>query len=214
MDPTIFTPWNSGLGDRWASLQLLLRLAVSKNESVAVSDAGRGDLHREIVAELNAPVHLLWRTTDPGNTPLDGFNVWATDYFPTRSRWYWRGIHKHVALHFTGNSAAREKNPPEEDQKKISEHLMALGYTVHYLGIHNTIKEAVEILAGAAFFVGCDSGFSHIAHSVGVPIFLLQYKLPVVTCHRGKSYILCEGAGDFIDHKLKTWLNYRKFLGL
>ena len=52
-----------------------------------------------------------------------------------------------------------------------------------------------------------------LAHAVNTPTFILEYGLPIVTCHRGKKYIHCAGAGDFIDWKLPTWIKYRRFIG-
>lgn len=214
MTETIYRPWNHGLGDRWASLNLLLRKAETERSILYVSDADRGRLHEEILTALNAPIARLRSVPESGNTSLDGFNVWAAEFYPTITQWVKPGHSAKVAVHFDGVSSAADKNPSSVERAAIIDHLSNLGYEPVFLGPHQTIAEAVDVLATAAFFVGVDSGFSHVAHSVGVPMFLLQYKLPVVTCHRGKPYILCEGARDFIDHKLKTWLNYRKFLGL
>ncbi len=214
MTSRIFTPHNAGFGDRFASIQLLARLAVTEGPyRVAVADEGRATLHHEIVNALDLPVPLNL-TAEPGNTPLDGFTVWACDYFPTKTRWDWTKRHDYVVYQFDGLSSP-EKNPALSDQRRILDvihdtyHLES-----HQLGKHLSVQENVNMLAGAAFFVGCDSGMSHLAHSVGTPLFLLEYGLPVVTCHRNKSYILCAGAGDFIDWKLPTWVRYRNFLGI
>jgi hypothetical protein len=48
-------------------------------------------------------------------------------------------------------------------------------------------------------FVGVDSGMSHLCHSVGLPIFLLEYGLPTATVHSGKAHTLCKGYDDFVQ---------------
>ena len=211
----IYQPWHNGLGDQWATINLLLKLAEVTGNKVFLSRLSNGqnlgELHDQIIPQLRAPTSLLLSSTEPGNTELDGFNVWATPFYPTRKVWDWKKKHGHYCYQFDGISAP-DKNPSAAEQIKITDQILYQHHGLR-LGKHYTVAQCVEYLAGASFFVGCDSGMSHIAHSVGVPVFLLQYGLPVVTCHRGKSYLLCEGADDF-HAKLTRWLGYRKFLGV
>ncbi len=210
--PRIFTPHNAGFGDRLATIQLLAHLAVH-DDRVVLSDGGRGALHTEIynVLDLPRPFKL---TYEPGNTPLDGYDIWATRFFPTVTRWDWRAQHSYAVYQFDGVSSP-EKNPSVQDQELILKALFQKYNLRSYsLGAHKSVAENVRLLADAALFVGCDSGMSHLAHSVGTPLFLLEYGLPVVTCHRNKEYILCAGAGDMLDWKLPTWARYRNFLGI
>ncbi len=213
MGADVYRPWRNGLGDRWASINLLLRRAESTNEIVLVEDAGRRGLHEEILGVLDGPTSLIELVDAKGNVKVTSADVWITDYYPTIRRWRWPGHSVKVAVHFDGVSSATDKNPSAADKESITNHLLDLGYELIFLGPQLSISHVVDILATSAFFVGVDSGFSHVAHSVGVPMFLLQYKMPLVACHRGKSYMLCNGAADLINNRLKTWLNYRKFLG-
>ncbi len=213
MTEPIYTPWNQGLGDRWASTNLLIRLAAAKHTQIRVSYAGRRQLHDEIMSVLAAPRHAILYTDEPGTVQLDGFNVWAAEFYPTYTQWSWRNRAQRVTVHFDGVSAAEDKNPPTLEKQRLLATLVMMGYEIRFLHGKMPLTEVVDELAESLFFISVDSGFAHIAHSVGVPIFLLQYKLPVVTCHRGKKYVLCDGIGDLLDHKLPNWLSYRKFLG-
>ncbi len=214
---TVYIPWNTGLGDQIATHQLLWRLALAKNEPVQLSRFQNGQslgrMHDEIRRIL--PIGTSVQSVNaPGDTPLDGFDLWANPFFPVSDPWYWRGNHQYVVYHFDGVSSP-EKNPPIDDQARILQAIeQQCGLPCIPLVGYYSLVQAAGLLCSAAFFVGCDSGFSHLAHCTRTPIFLLQYGLPVVTCHRGKEYVLCEGAGDFIDWKLPTWIRYRKFLGL
>ncbi len=217
MTDTVYIPWNTGLGDHIATLQLLAHLGRATRERVQLSTGHNGLDFRPRLEEICALIPgsgIPELVSHPGNTPLDGFNIWATPYMKIPDPWYWLGAHRHVTYQFDGISSP-QKNPPREQQAIILDHLeRVLGYTCIPVGKGRPLAECAELLATSAFFVGCDSGVSHLAHMTGVPLFLLEYGLPVVTCHRGKEYILCSGAADFIENKLKTWLNYRKFLGL
>jgi hypothetical protein len=167
-----------------------------------------GALHREIVDVLDSP-GTLELTAEPFTRSLDGYSVWATPYFPTHRRWSITDEHTTVTLQVDGRSSAKDKNPSEAEQVRLAEALreQVPGLEIVTLGDHLSVAECVEQAAKSAFFLGVDSGMAHLCHSVGVPIFLLEYALPVVTCHRGKSYRLCRGAADFRE-KLLRWNNY------
>jgi hypothetical protein len=61
------------------------------------------------------------------------------------------------------------------------------------------LSEIIEILAQSELFVGIDSGMSHVAHSVGVPVFLKYYP-ELGLCHPNKEYVSFR---DGQDLKLK-----------
>ncbi len=62
-----------------------------------------------------------------------------------------------------------------------------------------TMGEIIEILSQSELFVGIDSGMSHVAHSVGVPVFL-KYYAELDLCHPNKEYV---AFGDGQDLMLK-----------
>ncbi len=215
---TTYIPWNTGLGDHIATIQLLLHRAEASREISDLSTLQHGEDFSSRMAEICSLIPLarssLRLLKKPGDTPLDGFHVWATPFKPIADPWYWRGVHKYVTYQFDGVSSP-QKNPSPEDQRILLDRLQRVyGFDCIPLGRGKTLSQCVELLAASHFFVGCDSGMSHLAQMVRVPIFLLEYDLPVVTCHRGKPYRLCSGVGDFLDHKLPNYLSYRKFLGL
>ena len=63
----------------------------------------------------------------------------------------------------------------------------------------STISETIEILSQSELFVGIDSGMSHVAHSVGVPVFL-KYHAELDLFHPNKEYVVFR---DGQDLKLK-----------
>ncbi len=211
---TTFIPWNEGFGDQWATISLLARRAVITGPvSLSRLQNGRdlGPTHDAILGVLEpTSIESVQR---PGDTPLSGYDVWAADPWPTKLQWHWHHRSPYAVCQFDGLSTPELKNPPTGDIAKILATCARYGLPLAPIGKHLGASKSVATAALAAFFVGVDSGMSHLCESAGVPVFLLQYQLPVVTCHRGKKYILCEGADDFAI-KLGRWLDCRRFQGL
>jgi hypothetical protein len=65
------------------------------------------------------------------------------------------------------------------------------------LGKHHqsTIGEIIDILSKSELFVGIDSGMSHVAHSVGVPVFLKHYA-ELEGTHPNKEYAAFQDGAD------------------
>lgn len=210
---TVYKPWNSGLGDQIATISLVAsraRFLGAGEVSLARREVGK--LHDELYGVF-APTNI---TSVPGlgDVPLSGYDVWAAEPWPTVVRWTETAAHSYYAYQYDGQSSAAIKNPPASDIDAIEMRLLN-EYSLPGVALTKSmsIAECVDVLAGAAFFVGCDSGFSHLSHCVGSPTFILEYKLPIVTTHRNKQYMACAGAIDFVSNKLKAWANYRRFIG-
>lgn len=208
---TVYSPWNNGLGDAIATINLLAHRAMYRKERLQLARNDRGPLHDELFKQMR-PTGII-SVEGPGDTPLDGFNVWAAEPWPTFKQWSDHTAHHYFVAQFDGVSSP-EKNPPNSDIIAIGSEVSTL-YAMQgiLLGKKQTIAECVELMANAAFFVGSDSGMSHLAHCVGLPTFILEYGLPIVTTHRNKPHILCAGATDFLRNKLPNWISYRKFVG-
>ncbi len=214
---TIYTPWNDGLGDTIATISLLARRAhLTGRGPIHLARRNRGRLHDELFGARGVLVSTdLYSVEGDGDTPLSGFDVWAAPAWPTKLRWTEIHSHQYYTAQFDGISSAKEKNSPAADIAAIVDTLDSKYHMQGVaLGADQTIARCVELLAGSAFFVGCDSGMSHLAHCVGVPTFILRDgPWQVITTHRNKPYIGCHDAADFIDHKLPAWANYRTFVG-
>ncbi len=216
----IYRLWNDGLGDHWASLNLLAHISSwTRKQVVFTTHAHLQERTREILAALNLPESAdLLRHVNPDpleTTQLNGFLVWSAPYFPTHRQWIDKKAERYICVQFDGVSSAQAKNPSKEDQQSIIRWATSQGLCVLDLGGENRMKmelsQVVDQLARCALFVGCDSGISHIAHSVGCPTYILEYNLPVVTCHRHKRYVLCRGAEHF-KAQADNWMNWLQFL--
>jgi hypothetical protein len=67
------------------------------------------------------------------------------------------------------------------------------------VGRPKTLKECIDILSSADLFVGVSSGLSHVGISVGLPIYLLQYKIKLHGWYDLKLINTCMGMNDFIQ---------------
>jgi hypothetical protein len=210
-DP-IFAPWHHGLGDSWACINLLVHRGLSGLRTQMHSEKIARRLHLEIVDALDFdPKHLVL-TEEAATQPLEGYDVWASPFLPTRVRWRAAERHRFACYQLDGISSGSEKNLPREHEAILLRMLSASGFEPIRLGSHLSIAQCIRIASQSAFFVGVDSGMSHLCHSVGVPMFLIEHKLPVVTCHRGKAYIPCRGLDDFLRHKYPTWVDCQRFI--
>jgi hypothetical protein len=207
----VYAPWHGNLGDQIATINLLLHRQVHI-PCLLHSPPHLRLMHLEILTELGVRYDKLL-TDAPATAELNGFDVWATPYFPALKQWDADESHEYCAYHFAGTSTPELKNPPPHEERLLLAALWASGFKPIPLGLPYTIAQQVDILAHSAFCLAVDSGPSHLAHMTGTPLFLLQYQLPVVTCHRGKEYILCEGFEDWARHKGPTWADCQRFIG-
>ena len=218
--PTIYRPWHSNLGDQWATINLLLAKTTQQDEPVLLHSPPKlRAIHQAILRALQIPFprHAhggFWFTPDPGTTDLEGYDVWAAPYYPTRNlRWNARQAHTTICYQFDGISIPELKNPPPGELALLLDWIHRSGFEAVRLGLPMTIDEDIQALANAVAFVGVDSGMSHIAHSAGTPCFLLEYQSPVVTTHRGKAYILANSFEDLARHKWPTHVDMLRFIG-
>jgi hypothetical protein len=172
-------------------------------------------LQQEIIEALDFDPVSLTLTEDAPTQSVEGFDVWASPYFPTKLRWSSARRHHYVCYQFDGISSGSEKNLDRRSEDlllNVLNNSMSAPFELVRLGKHLSVAQCVRVATESAFFVGVDSGMSHLCHSVGLPMFLIENKLPVITCHRGKAYIPCKGAEDFLKHKYPTWVDCQRFI--
>lgn len=214
----IWSPWRFNLGDHWQTVNYLLTRSFILREEQLLSrwqhgqDCGKR--FQEILALIKGPERSCVTLVDePGVHEPDGFDVWAAPSWPTRETWKAseRIRHDSVTYQFDGISSAEDKNPPREDQTRLIREMerglnvyrvnyglnvYRVHYHVQWLSSELTLAECVAHMRRSIVFVGCDSGMSHLAHAVGVPTIIIEYKLPIVTCHRGKHFVHVRGTDE------------------
>lgn len=199
---SVWAPWRFNLGDHWATINYLITRSWLLKEEILLSRYQHGQDFKtrfeEILNLLDAPKGAKVVIVDyPGTHEPEGEDVWTSPYWPTKVRWA-PGRRFYGTYQFDGISSAKDKNPYREDEVDIVETIHDLGLSPLRLGKHLSLWECATALSNSGCFVGCDSGMSHLAHSVGVPMYLVEYKLPIITAHRNKHFIHCRGTDELI----------------
>lgn len=186
----IHIAWHAFLGDLWATCSWCIQESERTGERIRLSRWQHDeDLHPRLTAILGnlCGGERVEVVIDRGERQIEGKDIWAAPITPARSRWRKpTSTKRRVAYQFDGVSSARDKNPPPAHVVKLQAAFPQIEWI--RLGRHISISDCVETLANVDAFIGCDSGMSHLAHSVGTPMGVVEYDLPIITTHRGKPY--------------------------
>lgn len=201
----VWAPWRFNLGDHWQTINYLLTRSMILREEQLLSryqhGQDYGERFREILSLIDKPERSCVRIVDePGTHEPDGFDLWAAPSWPTKQKWLPSLSDRFVTYQFDGVSSAESKNPPEADEEMLFRIMEACSTNAPVrLSKELSLPSCVHALMNSRLFVGCDSGMSHLAHAVGTPTIIIEYGLPVITCHRGKHFELARGTMAAFD---------------
>lgn len=183
------------LGDMFILVSAALRLSEQTGQPTYLQAKGpAGVMLTNTMIQDIAALCDSHGTVVPTNEPAtESFGqLWKKLWLmPTKKRWT-PGPHGRCAYQFDGRSMP-EKNPPDEDVPKLLAAMARKAEPVK-VGLPLSIAESVEVLATSDFFVGSASGLAIVAWAVGVPVYYLEYKMPVdpfIT--GGQPYVKCIG---------------------
>jgi hypothetical protein len=226
-DPVTFGLIGPGFGDVWKSLQFAHYVRRTRGIVVRLyarwhgwpgTDfsprplANRAALAREIeeVLEVSSPLEIV--TDGPLEEVTCLLGRWPMHFpeVPTRVRWrgWEHGLHRRLAYQFDGRWSAADKNPPPEDLARLVG--WAPGFELVRLGDPLSVRECTEAAAASDLFFGVDSGMIQLCYAVGVPVFLIGYRMdPLMLCcwHGDRHAVHCADTADFLARA-------RLFLGL
>lgn len=195
LDPTkeiIVAPYNHCFGDCWAVLNHAIRKSIIKQKTVWVSEnvcAGThmvpglpsrgeyvGKLLHEQLDELEAPPTSDVRISDktviePRKITVEEF---VHPYFPTKHKWK-PGPYGRICIQ-TDNSQTPEncaRSFKHHERQALYTWLEGKNYVI--LGKPYSTSQCAEIAATSDLFIGMDSGMSHLCHSVGIPVLMLNW---------------------------------------
>jgi hypothetical protein len=199
---TITYKWQTPphFGDMWIQTNWLLRISEQTRTISRISCPPKFVNRYQEIKDNLASKGTLLITNEPANRiiPSSPDLVYKIKYYPTKIAWKSKK-YKQICYQFDGIWRASLKNPKPDDLKIIMKFLESTGFKLVRLGLPHSITRDIEIASRSDFFVGIDSGMSHVCHSVGVPMYLIEYGMPVDIYHAGKQYIKCIGTKDCID---------------
>jgi hypothetical protein len=212
-----------GLGDCWASVNYILRKSIENNKIEQVSHYyKKGNKKRNYYKKVNEIINLIessGRIKLVNEDPTDKLtwkDVYKIDYFNTKVVWK-NNNSNNVCYQFDGKSHNCKNMNSKEEEDKIIETLIDSGFNHVRLGGHLSLEENIELLSKCEFFIGVESGFAHIACSVGTPIFMVvngRTYQGVKDSHENRTLLLCKDYLDAISsiHKyLKDKEYYNKY---
>lgn len=203
---TIYTP-GRGLGDNWYTINKLLR---EHREAVWISHLSRperaravnvGERLKEILPLLDAPIERIRLTPAKPTNYKTGFHdlPWDVEYYHTHMQWI-PNSSTTVCYQFDGRFMKEKGGLPSESLlEEVFVELTQKGYGLQRLGASNSLEEIVTSLASCRCFLGTSSGVSHIAHSVGVPLCLIEGDYPFQQYHHSKQITFAVTAEEVVS---------------
>ena len=214
MEP-VFAPYNHCFGDCWAVLNHAIRFSIINKTKVWVSEyvcaathmvpglPSRGEfvgpLLREQLAEIKIPKGANIEIADKVVTEIRKITVeeFPYPYFQTKRKWS-PGPYGRVCIQ-TDNSQIPDncsRSFKYHDRKALYEWLQDKTHHI-ILGKPYTVAQCVDVASTSDLFIGMDSGMSHLAHSVGLPVILLDW-VALDRFHPGKAFFRFQNAPEAI----------------
>jgi hypothetical protein len=186
------------LGDQWALINEIIRRSEDShtvhylNQSFCGDDSGAR--LREIMSVLDHNARLVLVDLPVTRWLKETETFSSSPYHATKRRWKPGG--RSIVYQFDGDPGRPDKLPPGSELGDLIAFCRSHGGVA--LSKKMTLEECIQVAAGAACFLGVDSGMSHVMHSVGIPTFIIEYQKPIEPFHLGKEYTRCLGTADAI----------------
>ena len=200
-------PYWNGFGDLWAITSYCCLLSQREGQTVylskwsAKSMLDRGKEITDILGSLDDSYTKNVVVTTEHFTSSSRFSVrdHHDSYVPTKVRWA-PNDSRIISYQL---KALTKHRPDRFCHPRLIEGLSGQLPDYEFIELgkehQSTMSEIIKVLTQSELFVGIDSGMSHVAHSVGVPVFL-KYYAELDLCHPNKEYVAFR---DGQDLKLK-----------
>jgi hypothetical protein len=202
----VFTTFGGGFGDCWAAACFFAsrsssegRIAISQpDERICAALQVLDFMGRVHVVEANASTAIMTPTDASAFFQSRGYapqrivpwrTLFALPYTPTVLRWH-RVSKRQVVYQLNSSGNTKTSSSPIEIATFV-ESLLSLQVEAIPIGLPQTLEEIIQVVSTSGFFVGIDSGMSHLCHSVGIPSVLLRNGLPLgylQVTHYGKAF--------------------------
>jgi 2-polyprenyl-3-methyl-5-hydroxy-6-metoxy-1,4-benzoquinol methylase len=201
----IYGKVKSHFGNLWAFASMLVHKSRTSKETVFVSN-------KMIRAKVVKDILNVLDTTDASIEWVDemyseGQRKYGTrrhkyDYVNTKVRWKNK---RHNRICYQLHTDTKGRDEKKIDNAEIEEILSKMPFECVKLGHPLSMEEDIKIASESDLFIGIDSGMAHLCHSVGVPVFLKDWRL-LRRCHPKKEYVPFDSVDDIVS-KVNTFVD-------
>jgi len=134
-------------------------------------------LLKELLAEIDIPPDADVRIEDRAATQLKKITVeeYEHPYYPSKNQWKF-GPYGRVCVQVDNSQVADNcaRAFRRHEREALFKWLSQKNHVM--LGKPLSVSECAEVAATSDLFIGMDSGMSHLCHSVGTPVLLLDWE--------------------------------------
>lgn len=203
----VWMPYGRGLGDTIHSLSVYLDKSIANQEVTRVSSwFPKGEGRRTCAYKWNELMPLIVSAgrieiTDDAATKRHHWTEGGLAQCPsTTTLWNINSFEsKKVTYQFDGKSHGSKNFASKEKEEFLLKAVVDAGLEPVRVGGHISLEEGMKTIAASKFFIGVDSGFSHFAHCVGIPVLLVRNGFTVeriTHLHTNKHFILADNEED------------------
>jgi hypothetical protein len=172
------------LGDRWSHLNRVIKFSKNNIGNIFFENNTEEEIGKirnlwDLI-DTNVKLNIIYQSND--FHPADGVVEFPYPYYKTKEQWLSNTEKEYDICFQIKTSASSAEWLPiknftsknfEDFEKKIRSK-----YKIIELGQdkNTPIKNEINIMLKSKVFVGISSGFAHIAHSVGIPVFLKNFE--------------------------------------
>ena len=183
-----------GLGDGLALVNYVLKVSEKegKTEKVYVG------ANHWVASKINEYLGILDTTgviqIVTEHDPNDDFievpwnKRFTTDYCPLKNTWK-PNSNKIISYQLFGrNGGGFCKKCSKKEKEFLEKHYSQKGYELRWLDVGKSLKECMDILAESEFYIGVDTGITHLALCSGIPIHLIRNCRSIVNIFHSYSH--------------------------
>jgi hypothetical protein len=173
-------PEECGFGDIWAVTSYLLRISEETGRPTRFFTKSKSfkSTIQSILPVLRSKGKIEFIGGHAAQRILNYCEPYKLRFIPTVRTWEINNS-KIIAYQFDGSHLSKHKNINGSRLTWLLNNLIKMGYKPVDIGGKKSINFIVDTLAEAKLFLGCPSGLSVAALSVGTPIFLITKMLKV-----------------------------------
>jgi len=173
-------PEACGFGDMWAVTSYLLRISeeTARPTKFFTRSQNFKSTIQSILPLLQSKGKIEFIGGQAAQRMFNYCEPYKVKFVPTIKTWT-KNDNRIIAYQFDGSHLSETKNINENRLIWLLNNLIKMGYKPINIGGKQSIEFIVDTLAKAELFVGCPSGLSIAALSVGTPIFLITKMLKV-----------------------------------